>query len=114
MQQGAFDDTRGDITQREGKSVHRDLGELGPHQHSRETSGRDREDPLQEVHEVHDDARRELRRAETEADRGLRHQLPHHQLSHRTDVQAQASRLRYPLHGGDRQGGVRDEAGRQR
>ena len=44
---------------------------------------------------------------------GLRHQLPHHQRAHGADVQAQAGGLHHSLHGGDRQGDQRDEAGRQ-
>ena len=44
---------------------------------------------------------------------GLRHQFPDHELPHRGDVPAQAHRLRHPLHGGDRQGDLRDEALRQ-
>lgn len=88
----------------------RTLGELGARVDPRQAGRRHRAHPLQEVHAVHDDARRELRRAAAQARRRLQHIVPHHELSHRADVQAQARRLRHLLHGGDRQGDQRDEA----
>ena len=64
---------------------------------------------MSQVHGLHDAEGRELCDPAEEADRGVRHQLPHHQLPHRGDVAPQAGGLRHPLHGGDRQGDIRDE-----
>lgn len=97
-----------------GTRARRAVRQLRARLHPGEAGRRHRAHPLQEVHALHDDARRELRRAAPQARRRLQHLLPHHQLPHRADVQAQARRLRHLLHGGDRQGDQRDEAGRQR
>ena len=78
-----------------------------------QAGGRHGEVALPQVHGLHDAPRGELRHPEEEEDRGLRHQLPHHQLPHGRDVPAQADRLRRPVHGGDRQGDLGDEALRQ-
>lgn len=41
---------------------------------------------------------------------GLRHLIPDHQLPYRGDAQAQAGGLYNTVHGGGRQGDIRDEA----
>ena len=65
-----------------------------------QAGGRHGEVALPQVHGLHDAPSGELRHPEEEEDRGLRHQLPHHQLPHGGDVEAQACRLCYSLYGG--------------
>ena len=57
---------------------------------------------MPQVHGIHDEEGGELCHPQEEEDRGIRHQLPHHQLPHRGDAETQASGLCYPLYGGNR------------
>ena len=69
--------------------------------HRHQAGRRYREAALPQVHGIHDEEGGELRHPEEEEDRGLRHQLPDHQLPHGGDAAPQARGLRHPLHGGD-------------
>lgn len=73
VQQGAAADAGGHFAQREGTRPDRNVGQLGPDQHRRQAGRRDREDPVPQVHPVHDDAGGELYHPAAETDRGLRH-----------------------------------------
>ena len=101
QQQRTDPHARRDIQKREGENFDRNINKLRSNKYRREASGRDRKDLVQEVHAVHDDACRELHSTQEEAYRWLRYQFFDNQLPHGADVQAQAGRFRYPLHGRD-------------
>lgn len=86
------------------------VGQLHPPLHPYQAIRRNRARPLPQVHPFHDAKGRELCHPQEETGRRLRYLVPHHKLPLRNDAETQARRLYHPIHGGGRQGNLRNEA----